>query len=88
MFSNVTGAENGRGGALGGCGGKRGGFRARKHYEPTHPLRGSFGRLVGASLGNVVKWETDSDQPRGRPAGVAALIANRGMGASAPIKII
>jgi hypothetical protein len=30
---------------------KKGGFRVRIQYEHTRPLRGSLGRLVGASLG-------------------------------------
>jgi hypothetical protein len=58
IFSNVTRAEKVGGGALGGWGGKKWGFRARKQYEPTHPFRGSLGRLVGASLGEDVFKKT------------------------------
>ena len=65
---------------------RQGRFGTKDNYEYTHPLRGSARRLGGSRLGEAVKWETDSDPPRGRPAGVAALIANGGMGASAPIK--
>jgi len=37
---------------------KKGVFRRSDNYEHTHPLRGSLGRLVGASLGEDVSGKT------------------------------
>jgi hypothetical protein len=48
------------------------------HKEPAHPLRGSLGRLVGASLGRLVKCGNRLLIRRGgAPSGAAAYILTK-----------
>ena len=55
MYSNVTKAENRRGGALGGRSEKKGVSEPENNMSLPTPFWGSLGRLVGASLGKAVE---------------------------------